>query len=344
MALSMLILSFPLKRFFELFYLSNSYKYQGSLPLINKPFNLKIKFMRIKLLLNYLLTMVLLCLMQTSYGQCTIQCPANIVTSNDLHKCGAVVSFATPTLTGACTGFTITTSKASGSFFPVGTTTVTATAKDLANHTSTCTFTVKVNDTEAPVISNLSASPNTLWPPNHKMNDVHINYTTSDNCPGDISCHLTVSSDEPVNSTGDGNTAPDWVVINNHLVSLRAERKGNGNGRVYTITVTCNDVHGNSSHKSTAVTVAHDQGKHNLDVAVQTNPSRNYFTLNVQSDVLEKVNVKVMDISGRVVESKANVSINQPFILGSNLRPGIYFAEIQQGNEIKQVKLIKQEN
>src|SRR2546423_3678461 len=126
-------------------------------PLTTKPFNLKILFMRIKFLLNTLLTMALLCLLQNSYGQCTIHCPADITVSNDLHNCGAVVGYATPTLTGTCTGFTITTNHASGSFFPVGTTTVTATAKDQANHTSTCTFTVKVNDTEAPIISNLSA-------------------------------------------------------------------------------------------------------------------------------------------------------------------------------------------
>ncbi len=42
---------------------------------------------------------------------------------------------------------------ACGSFFPVGTTTVTSTATDGAGNTATCSFTVRVNDTQAPVIT-----------------------------------------------------------------------------------------------------------------------------------------------------------------------------------------------
>jgi len=53
---------------------------------------------------------------------CTITCPANITTSNDPNQCGAVVNYPAPTTTGTCG--TVTCSPASGSFFPVGTTTV----------------------------------------------------------------------------------------------------------------------------------------------------------------------------------------------------------------------------
>jgi hypothetical protein len=49
---------------------------------------------------------------------------------------------------------TVTSVPASGSIFPVGAaTTVTTTATDLAGNTKTCTFTVKVNDTQAPVFT-----------------------------------------------------------------------------------------------------------------------------------------------------------------------------------------------
>jgi hypothetical protein len=34
-------------------------------------------------------------------------------------------------------------------------------------------------------------------------------------------------------------TSPDWVIIDSHHVQLRAERAGNGTGRIYTITVSC---------------------------------------------------------------------------------------------------------
>jgi hypothetical protein len=44
-------------------------------------------------------------------------------------------------------------SPASGSFFPVGTTTVTATATDAVGHTASCTFTVTVVDAQNPTES-----------------------------------------------------------------------------------------------------------------------------------------------------------------------------------------------
>jgi hypothetical protein len=60
-------------------------------------------------------------------GACTsITCPANVTVSNDPNQCGAVVNYPPPTAVGTCG--TITCSPASGSFFPVGTTTVTCTA------------------------------------------------------------------------------------------------------------------------------------------------------------------------------------------------------------------------
>ena len=107
-------------------------------------------------------------------------------------------------------------------------------------------------DTTPPTISGASASPSTLWPPNNKMVDVTINYSTADGCGGPVGCVLSVSSNEGGPS--------DWQVIDAHHVKLRATRNGNGNGRIYTITITCTDVSGNQSTSQVQVTVPHDQG------------------------------------------------------------------------------------
>src|SRR5258707_7571737 len=48
---------------------------------------------------------------------------------------------------------TVACTPASGSTFAFGNTTVTCTAKDAANNTGTCSFTVTVHDTTAPVVS-----------------------------------------------------------------------------------------------------------------------------------------------------------------------------------------------
>jgi hypothetical protein len=93
-----------------------------------------------------------------------------------------------------------------------------------------------------------------LTPANHKLRDVLVGYNASDNLSG-ATCALTVASSEPVNGTGDGDTAPDWLVLDAHRLQLRAERSAAGAGRVYTVTVTCSDAAGNASSRDVTVTV-----------------------------------------------------------------------------------------
>jgi len=186
-----------------------------------------------------------------------INCPADIEQSNDPGQCGAVVNYPAPTSDGDCG--TVTCSPVSGSFFPVGPTTVTCTSQAGPS----CSFTVTVNDTEPPEITNASVDKPVLWPPNHRLVDVTVDYNVTDNCPlPPVSCTLSVTSNEPVNGTGDGDTSPDWIVLDAHHVLLRAERAGNGNGRIYTITITCVDSGGNSSSEQVEVMVPHDRGRH----------------------------------------------------------------------------------
>lgn len=131
-------------------------------------------------------------------------------------------------------------------------------AIDNAGNASALKSLVVKIDTAAPVITGASASPSVLSTPNHKMSDVNISYSASDG-NGGVTCALGVASSEPVNGTGDGDTAPDWLVLDAHRVQLRAERSGNGPGRVYTVTVTCADSAGNTSAR--AVTVSVPRGK-----------------------------------------------------------------------------------
>ena len=63
--------------------------------------------------------------------------------------CNAPVSYMA-SVTDNCTGATLAYAPAAGSTFAVGTSVVTATATDVGGNTATCTFTVTVNDTEAP--------------------------------------------------------------------------------------------------------------------------------------------------------------------------------------------------
>jgi uncharacterized repeat protein (TIGR01451 family) len=118
----------------------------------------------------------------------TITCPANITLSNAPDQCGAVVNYSTPVATDNCPGATAVCTPASGSFFPVGTTTVTCTATDSAGSTATCSFTVTVNDTQPPSITcpgNVTAVTALTCPAT--MASGVVNFpppTATDNCPG----------------------------------------------------------------------------------------------------------------------------------------------------------------
>jgi hypothetical protein len=131
-------------------------------------------------------------------------------------------------------------------------------ATDASGNSATCQQVITVNDGVPPQITGFSASQIALWPPNHTMRDITLIYTVSDNCVSDPIVTVTVSSNEPVNGTGDGDTAPDWEIIDNHHVKLRAERSANGDGRIYTITVTVDDGCNSPVTESKQVMVAHN--------------------------------------------------------------------------------------
>lgn len=157
-----------------------------------------------------------------------------------------------------------------------------------------------------------------------------------------------------MNGTGDGDTAPDWVIVDNHHLQLRAERSGLGIGRVYTITITSKDAAGNTSTKKTKVVVPRNApGPSNREVYTEAfdsdllvckiipNPSTQYFNLQINSGSKEKIAVKLLDISGRLISTMTGEK-NQVIRFGDNLRPGLYMVEVIQGDQRRVYKVVKQ--
>ncbi len=136
-------------------------------------------------------------------GSCTITCPANVTQSNDPNQCGAVVNYPPPTTTGSCG--TVTCSPPAGSFFPVGTTTVTCTPST----GSPCTFTVTIDDNQAPSIT---CPANITQANDANQCGAVVSYApmASDNCPGVmVSCTPPSGSFYPVGTTSANCTATD---------------------------------------------------------------------------------------------------------------------------------------
>lgn len=133
----------------------------------------------------------------------------------------------------------------SGGVFPLGTTIVICQAVDAAGNSAGSSFDVTVADSTPPGIINVAATPNILWPPNHKMIDVTVTATAIDAVdPAPSVRILSVKSNQPVNGTGDGDVGPDWNITGPMTVQLRAERAQNKE-RVYTITLQSTDASGN---------------------------------------------------------------------------------------------------
>jgi predicted extracellular nuclease len=112
------------------------------------------------------------------------------------------------------------------------------------------------SDLTTPTLS-VSVTPDRLWPPNHKYRTVEARVLAADNADPTPAVELvSVTSDEPDDGTGDGDTANDIVIVDETTFKLRSERAGGGDGRVYTITYRATDACGNSTAKSATVTVS----------------------------------------------------------------------------------------
>jgi len=125
---------------------------------------------------------------------------------------------------------------------------------------ATDTVTISVVDTTPPEFV-FEILKHELWPPDHKMVLAAVVSGVTDICDPDPSVHITVTSDEPINGPGDGNTEADWEVVENGdtwEIWLRAERSGDSDGREYYIEVVVTDDSGNASKDSGTVVVPHD--------------------------------------------------------------------------------------
>jgi hypothetical protein len=105
---------------------------------------------------------------------------------------------------------------------------------------------------QPPVIHNLSATPSVLRPPNRKMVPVTVSVDATDDFALVSSEILAVTSNE---RSSPGIRGPDWEITGPLSVDLRADRRGQGHGRVYTITVQCEDDGGNRTTGDVTVTV-----------------------------------------------------------------------------------------
>jgi len=103
-----------------------------------------------------------------------------------------------------------------------------------------------------------------LWPPSHKLVPITATLTTTDVCNAAPTLELvSITSNEPDNGLGDGDTTGDIqgavIGTDDRTFLLRSERSGPGGGRVYTVTYQASDASGNTTTKQAFVSVPKNQ-------------------------------------------------------------------------------------
>ena len=117
----------------------------------------------------------------------------------------------------------------------------------------------KIPPNNSPVCTDATPSSDSLWPPNHKFVDITVNGVT-DADGDDVTIEVTgITQDEPTNGLGEGDQSPDGTGVGTDTTSVRAERSGLDDGRVYEISFTADDGNGGMCSGSVLVGVPHDK-------------------------------------------------------------------------------------
>jgi hypothetical protein len=117
----------------------------------------------------------------------------------------------------------------------------------------------RVLDITPPTIQ-LSVSPTSLWPPNHKLANITATVSAADECDPNPTVRLvSITSSEPDNGPGDGNTTGDVagaaLGTDDRSFQVRAERSGSGTGRTYTVVYEARDVSDNATRATATIRV-----------------------------------------------------------------------------------------
>jgi hypothetical protein len=128
---------------------------------------------------------------------------------------------------------------------------------------NTATVTINVSDTQAPSLT-CSVTKALLWPPNSDLVNVGLSVTATDNDGETPVVSIDVFSDED-DAEQPGGMSPDAKDVAAQTLRLRAERRGDADGRVYVIRIRATDTSNNTSYSYCTVVVPHGQSKASLN-------------------------------------------------------------------------------
>ena len=262
--------------------------------------------------------------------------------------------------------------------FAIGTHTIEITVSDGAGNATTDTVVLTVVD-PTPTELSVTATPGSLWPPNHKYHTIALSIVgnaasftataVSDQADdaggkGDGKTTGDIKATRPDGSVALGSNAAPVVSFDpvNDVLELRAERAGKGQqARTYTIVLTALDAAGNQLATATvALQVVHDQGAAKLvgsfagedaafGVANFPNPFNPETVLQYVLPEAGVVRLAVYNATGQRVRDLVNAyqGVGAYQVLwdgrdasGRTVSAGLYFYRLQVGGQVAVGKML----
>lgn len=285
----------------------------------------------------------------------TLKCPANVIAYTGPDCTATPVTLPYPTfsdncgvvkLTWAMVGVTWGQSPNTGiNYVPTmnyatGVSTVTYTATDESGNAIACSFTVTVKDVTPPALT---------CPPAQTFCKVGNNVYSVPALIQEDNCVIALTTYKITGATS--------------RVGSGTNASGVFNLGVSTIKWTVKDVNGNSSTCTSIVTVVAtsnpvcnplpltgpvtegnpkftEAAVSELSITAWPNPSVDYFNLKVTSRAKEAVEIRLFDMSGKLVQFKRGAP-GDIYLIGDNVVSGMYIVEVRQGSKTVRTRLVK---
>ncbi|MEK6302812.1 MAG: HYR domain-containing protein [Acidobacteriota bacterium] len=295
---------------------------------------------------------------------CTLNCGSNVTHDNDPNQCSAVVTYATPTTSGACGSppdNEVSCNPPSGSTFPIGATTVSCSTQS----GGACSFTVTIHDTSPPVQPTISCPSNvSVGEDTPDSGSAVVNYpapTTTGNCvmtvcdPASgssfsvgtttvscaatdsannlVSCSfsVTVTSGATCTLTCPGDVTQTASECSGAVINYAAPTTSGSCG-----TVSCSPASGSTFPVGTTLVTCSVSGGPSCDFTVTVNasaaPTITTCTSNKNISVNSVCEAAIPNMVGEVVTTGCGITVSQSPAAGSIISPGLYTVTITAEN------------
>lgn len=297
-------------------------------------------------------------------------CPSNITITPTTLDCNPAVQWTPPLATDAC-GATLSGTSQPGDNFPIGTTGVSYTATDSSGNTDFCAFTVTVNQPQLDSLIVLSDSlpcagdtvflsaPGNFTSYGWSTTDTAptilvfasgiywVDVADSTNCAGRDSVQVTF---QPLPTPAITQVGLDlcagafvsyqWVENGTQIPGATGSCITPLTSGTYSVIVV--DSNGCSSESMPFVFVGATEAGAAQDFELFPNPTNGYLTVRMEQPLLEAGEVRVWDLTGRVVKQMSFDKIDAPLRLDlRKITQGTYLVEIRSETFIGRKKVVR---